>query len=168
MKAFVQRVLDTTKIESRNAKGELLGTSSFESFGLVVLLGWLESDAIISYSELEQNELWLMKKVISLRIFPDAQGHLNLSLSDYLKLKNVKGGILWVPQFTLAAELKSGLRPSFSKAMNSQLASQRFQLFQKELEQQKVDTIEMHFGHFGADMNLSFTNWGPLSFMLEK
>ena len=94
---------------------------------------------------------------------------MNLSLADYLKEHKSEGGILWVPQFTLAGKLDSGFRPSFTDAMAPDLARVRFLEWVKKTEAiQNQNSINHIFGDFGADMNLSFTNWGPLSLHLEK
>jgi len=91
---------------------------------------------------------------------------MNLSLTDYLKNSGGEGGILWVPQFTLAAELSSGFRPSFIKAMDPAVSKERFENVCANLQAQAP--VKFIFGQFGANMNLSFTNWGPVTIPLKK
>jgi D-aminoacyl-tRNA deacylase len=162
MRIFIQRVHGPTHI--RSAIGGQIFEDSFEGPGLVVLLGWLKDDE--SRGDLNVAEDWLASKTIGLRIFPDSQGKMNLSLEDYLKTQKKSGGILWVPQFTLAAELESGFRPSFTRAMSPDRAREQFLKWTKRF--QDTSTLRHFYGHFGADMNLSFTNWGPVSVPLEK
>lgn len=162
MKALVQRVRGRTEIQIKEEHKNLIHL--FEGVGLVVLLGWLESD--LSHKELEKTEDWILSRILGLRIFEDPSGKMNLSLDDYAQTNKIESGILWVSQFTLGAELESGFRPSFIKAMKPELAKKRYENFC-----QKVRSTSKHkniFGEFGADMNLSFTNWGPVTLLLEK
>lgn len=139
--------------------------SAFVGVGMVVLLGWTEEDQ--TRNDLQAAEEWTLKKIKGLRIFPDEEGRMNLSLSDYLKAEKIEGGILWVPQFTLAGKLDSGFRPSFSKAMQPQLAKERFEEWRDSVESEH-SPYPNNFGVFGANMELTFTNWGPVSLMLER
>jgi D-Tyr-tRNAtyr deacylase len=75
---------------------------------------------------------------------------------------------LWVSQFTLAAELESGYRPSYSKAMDSNIARERFRLFCESVKAQAIPGLSMIFGDFGQEMSLRYTNWGPLSILLNR
>lgn len=160
MKAVVQRTIGKTQIEYDKQ------CFSYEGHGLVALLGWELADEELTEEKLTANEEWLVSRIQGLRIFPDSEGKMNLSLSDYLKENSSEGGILWVPQFTLAAELKSGYRPSFVKAMNPEQSKTRFNnLVEKLNEESKVTNI---YGAFGSDMSLSFTNWGPVTIPLSK
>ena len=117
-------------------------------------------------SKLLQKEDWIRSRVQGLRIFPDAKGSMNLSLNDYLVASSQSGGILWVSQFTLAAELESGFRPSFTKAMEAVAAKERYDRFIKEIQVDKAK-IKNIFGIFGDDMDLNFCNWGPVTIPLE-
>ena len=137
----------------------------FLGVGLVVLLGWTQEDAL--RSDLEEAENWLLSKTAGLRVFPDEEGRMNLSLEKYLQAEQIDGGVLWVPQFTLAGRLDSGFRPSFTKAMDPAGAKKRFDAFTQKVKDQNFP-FKSVFGIFGADMELSFTNWGPVSLMLEK
>ncbi len=163
MKALVQRCKGEVSIEIKNAQGS--NTQRFSGVGLVVLLGWLESDA--SNPKLNEAEDWIFSRIEGLRIFEDTQGKMNLSLDDYCAQNKIEGGVLWVSQFTLAAELESGFRPSFTKAMNPTLAEKRYKDFCYKIKTLSTKHKNI-FGEFGADMQLSFCNWGPVTLMLEK
>lgn len=163
MKALIQRCHGEVSIQIEGgAEPKIL---SFKGVGLVVLLGWLESD--LNNPKLDESEDWILSRIEGLRIFEDANGKMNLSLDDYCAQNNIEGGVLWVSQFTLAAELESGFRPSFTKAMNPAQAEKRYKDFCY-----KVKTLSTQhkniFGEFAASMKLSFTNWGPVTIMLEK
>ena len=91
-------------------------------------------------------------------MFSDADGKMNLSLRD------VEGGLLLVSQFTLAADTKSGMRPSFSKAAPPTLGAE---LFEYLLSQAKSSHAVVESGQFGADMQVHLVNDGPVTFLLE-
>ncbi len=132
---------------------------------MIVLLGWDRNDE--NRVDLLEAEDWIINKVRKFRIFPDLEGKMNLDLEAYMKQEKIEGGILWVPQFTLAGTVDSGYRPSFSKAMQPLLAKARFTGFQKRVASSSKGYPDI-FGRFGADMELTFTNWGPVSMMLER
>jgi len=163
MRALIQRCKGEVSIEIEGPQGS--SKQSFAGVGLVVLLGWLESD--LSNPKINEAEDWILSRIEGLRIFEDAQGKMNLSLDDYCTQNKIEGGVLWVSQFTLAAEIESGFRPSFTKAMNPTQAEKRYKDFCY-----KVKTLSTKhkniFGEFGATMHLSFTNWGPVTLLLEK
>ncbi len=166
MKAIVQRVIGKTTIDST-----LNGVTSHEEmsdYGLLVLLGWEKSDEELESKKLEANEIWLMEKIIGLRIFPDENQKMNWNLKTFLESKNLhSGGILWVPQFTLSATLDSGFRPSFTAAMNPQLASARFSYWRKR-SLEATQPLKSIYGIFSADMTLSFSNWGPVTIPISR
>jgi D-aminoacyl-tRNA deacylase len=99
----------------------------------------------------------LADRVLAYRIFADAQGKMNLSLKD------IGGELLAVPQFTLAADTHSGLRPSFSTAASPRDGEQRFQEFVKKA----AESVKTSTGRFGADMQVSLVNDGPVTFWLQ-
>ena len=99
----------------------------------------------------------LAERVLAYRIFPDAQGKMNLSLKD------IGGELLAVPQFTLAADTASGLRPSFSSAA----APADGQLIFTKFAEKAAQEIRVALGRFGADMKVSLVNDGPVTFWLE-
>ena len=106
----------------------------------------------------EKDVARLAERLLGYRVFPDEEGRMNRSLRD------IDGGILLVPQFTLTADTKKGTRASFTKGAPPDKASEYFdrlvQLCREGLT--KVET-----GRFGADMKVSLTNDGPVTFWLE-
>ena len=106
----------------------------------------------------EQDAQQLLSKLLTYRVFSDEAGKMNRSVKD------VAGGILLVPQFTLAADTQSGTRPSFTPAAAPALGKQLFDYFvaQARLQHPQVET-----GQFGADMQVSLTNDGPVTFWLQ-
>jgi D-aminoacyl-tRNA deacylase len=119
--------------------------------GILALVGVERGD-----SELEA---WLLaERVVNYRIFPDAEGKMNRSLKD------VNGQLLAVPQFTLAADTNSGTRPSFSSAASPESAERLFRSFVEKVEEwlPRVAT-----GRFGANMQVSLVNDGPVTFWLQ-
>jgi D-tyrosyl-tRNA(Tyr) deacylase len=119
--------------------------------GLLLLLGIQKDDD-------ESAVLRMLDKVLAYRVFPDEQGHMNLSVTD------IGGGLLIVSQFTLAADTKKGLRPSFSKAAPPEVAEPLYDQF-VYLAQEKHGTVGC--GRFGADMQVQLVNDGPVTFLLE-
>jgi D-aminoacyl-tRNA deacylase len=100
----------------------------------------------------------LLEKVLSYRIFPDAGGRMNLSLRE------VGGGLLLVSQFTLAADTRKGARPGFSTAAAPEEAHR---LFDYLLARARLAHAPLASGEFGADMQVSLVNDGPVTFWLE-
>ena len=119
--------------------------------GLMVLLGIQVDD-----SEKEARKLAL--KTVSLRVFDDDKGDMNLDV------KSVGGGVLVVPNFTLAADTSRGNRPGFSTAMPPKEAEPLFELFATETSEL---TKGVQTGVFGADMQVQLVNDGPVTFLLE-
>lgn len=100
----------------------------------------------------------LLQRILNYRIFADEHGKMNLSLRD------INGGLLAVPQFTLAADTRSGNRPSFSTAAPPEVGRQLFDYFQ----QRSVEHYpHAQFGRFGADMQVALVNDGPVTFTLQ-
>jgi len=100
----------------------------------------------------------LLERILNYRIFPDAADKMNLSLRD------IQGGLLIVPQFTLAADTQKGNRPSFTSAASSEHGRQLFEYFQQHAS---VTYPSVQFGRFGADMKVSLINDGPVTFTLR-
>jgi D-tyrosyl-tRNA(Tyr) deacylase len=100
----------------------------------------------------------LLNKVLAYRIFPDAVGHMNLALSE------ISGGLLVVSQFTLAADTRKGLRPSFSSATPPIEAEVLYDDFVSRARQR---CEQVATGRFGADMKVQLENDGPVTFLLE-
>ena len=100
----------------------------------------------------------LAERVLGYRIFPDAEGKMNLSLLD------IKGELLAIPQFTLAADTKKGTRAGFSTAAAPEEGMRLFELFVKN-SREKIPGART--GQFGADMKVSLVNDGPVTFWLQ-
>ena len=119
--------------------------------GLVALVG-------VERGDTEVEALILAERVMNYRMFADAEGKMNLSVKD------VRGQILAVPQFTLAADTNSGQRPSFSSAA---LPGEAEKLFKRFVEKIEEWSPRVQTGQFGADMQLSLVNEGPVTFWLR-
>jgi D-tyrosyl-tRNA(Tyr) deacylase len=100
----------------------------------------------------------LLERLLGYRVFSDAEGKMNLGLRD------VNGGLLLVPQFTLAADTRKGNRPSFTPAAPPE-AGQR--LFEHLLERARCLHAQVQAGRFGADMRVTLTNDGPVTIWLQ-
>ncbi len=144
MKALLQRV----KEASVTIEADQLGSINQ---GLLVFVGLEKADDISIGSQ-------ILEKILSYRVFNDADGRMNLSVKD------IAGGVLLVPQFTLAAFTDRGLRPSFSDAMPPAGAHDLFQEMYQKLKERHEPTLS---GRFGADMQVSLVNDGPVTFLLE-
>lgn len=119
--------------------------------GLLVLVGVQRGD-----SEREADRL--LDRLLTYRVFPDADGRMNLSLQD------IRGGLLLVPQFTLAADTRKGTRPGFSGAAEPELGRRLFE-YMIGRARERHSTVET--GVFGADMQVTLVNDGPVTFWLE-
>ena len=119
--------------------------------GLLVLVGVEKND-----SEAQADRL--LERLLGYRVFPDTEGKMNLSLTD------IKGGLLLVPQFTLAADTQKGKRPSFSSAATPAKGQALFQYLVKKAQAVHSNVAT---GRFGADMQVSLINDGPVTFWLE-
>ncbi len=100
----------------------------------------------------------LLAKLLAYRVFPDADGKMNLNLAQ------AGGGLLLVPQFTLAADTRSGTRPSFTPAAPPQQARE---LFDYTVERAQASHPQVATGRFGADMKVALVNDGPVTFWLQ-
>jgi D-aminoacyl-tRNA deacylase len=119
--------------------------------GLLALIGVERGDA-------EAEAVQLAQRVLSYRVFSDAAGKMNQSVKD------TRGGLLAVPQFTLAADTRSGLRPSFSSAA---APAEGERLFLKFVEKAGALHSPVATGRFGAHMKVSLVNDGPVTFWLQ-
>lgn len=119
--------------------------------GLLVLVGIQKEDG-------EAQAERLLERLLSYRVFPDDAGKMNLCLRD------IGGGLLLVPQFTLAADTDKGTRPGFSTAAPPDAARA---LFGKLVQKACAAWPATASGEFGADMQVSLTNDGPVTFWLE-
>ncbi len=144
MIALLQRVAEA----SVRVDGQTIGQIGR---GLLVLLCAERGDTRIQAEA-------LLSKLLSYRVFADDAGKMNLNLGQ------VNGGLLLVPQFTLAADTRSGTRPSFTPAAPPQEASA---LFDYTVERARVARAVVETGRFGADMQVALVNDGPVTFWLQ-
>ncbi len=121
--------------------------------GLLVLVGIEEADN-------NEDISWLSQKIVNLRIFPDAEGVMNVSVKD------CGGEIIAVSQFTLHAATKKGNRPSYIKAAKPEVAIPLYESFVKVLEQELGKSIGT--GVFGADMKVALVNDGPVTIWIDS
>ena len=150
MIALIQRVSQASVVVG----GETIGAIKA---GLLILLCAERGDT-------EQQADALLDKILAYRIFSDAAGKMNLSVSD------VAGSLLLVPQFTLAADTNSGTRPSFTPAATPEIGRQLFDYFVSQARAKKMQNAalaQVETGQFGADMQVSLTNDGPVTFWLQ-
>ena len=145
MKLVVQRVKNA-KVDVENK------TVGRIEKGFLVLLG-------VTHTDTKETADYLVKKLCNLRVFEDEKGKMNLSIKD------VKGKLLIVSQFTLYADCTGGNRPSFINAAKPEIANELYEYFCKEC---KNKGIEVEKGIFGADMKVSLLNDGPVTIILEK
>lgn len=131
--------------------------------GLLVLLGVHADDADADVS-------WLAGKIAALRIFPDAEGKMNLSLTEFHRRAPTADsravGALVVSQFTLFASTRKGARPSFNDAAKPELAVPLYERFIAAL--QTLLGFEVATGRFGADMKVALVNDGPVTLILDS
>lgn len=144
MIALLQRV----SAASVSVEGAVVGAIER---GVLVLLGMERNDT-------DADAQRLIERVLGYRMFPDAQGKMNLSVQD------VRGGLLLVPQFTLAADTRKGTRPSFSPAAEPQVGQR---LFDCAVLRARAAHGNVATGRFGADMQVSLVNDGPVTFWLQ-
>ena len=144
MRAVIQRVKHASVVVDSESVGEI-------EQGLLVLLGVDKNDNRALADK-------LLNKVLNYRVFPDADDKMNLSLKD------IVGGMLVVSQFTLVADTKKGLRPSFSSAASPDLGRELYEHWVKEAEKSIPNVAT---GQFGSDMQVSLLNDGPVTFILE-
>ena len=145
MKALIQRVSSA----SVDVNGERIGEINK---GILVLLGVEREDNNAAADK-------LLKKIINYRIFPDEEGKMNLNLQQ------IDGELLIVSQFTLVADTKKGLRPGFSSGAAPELGEA---LYQYVIQEAKKKIPNVSTGQYGADMQVSLVNDGPVTFWLES
>ena len=144
MIGLIQRV---TRADVR-VNGEVVGEIGR---GILALIGVRKEDDTAAADR-------LLERLLAYRIFPDAEGKMNLSLQD------IRGGLLLVPQFTLAADTRKGTRAGFSTAAPPEMARD---LFEHLLRAAQGSQLLVAAGIFGADMQVSLVNDGPVTFWLE-
>lgn len=147
MRTVLQRVSQA----SVSIAGEIVGEISG---GLVVLLG-------IEGRDTELDADWLIQKITQMRIFSDEEGKMNNSLEDQ------NGSILVISQFTLHASTKKGNRPSFIQAARPEQAIPLYEYFLQQLSN-KLGENRVQSGKFGADMQVSLINDGPVTICIDS
>lgn len=145
MKIVVQRSLNASVSVDNKIVGKI-------DYGMVVLVGFTEGDTI---TDIE----YLANKLVNLRIYTDENGKMNNSILD------TKGQILSISQFTLYADTKKGNRPNYVNALESSQAEILYQKWNEALKT-KIEVVET--GIFGADMQVSLINDGPVTIILES
>lgn len=145
MRAVIQRV-SRAKVSVEN---EIIGEIGR---GILILLG-------VAVEDSETDAVYLLEKTVNLRIFEDAEDKMNLSLRD------VKGDLLVVSQFTLCGDARKGRRPSFIKAAAPDQANRLYEFFVNEARKQ-IGRVET--GKFQAMMNVELINDGPVTILLDS
>ncbi len=145
MRTVVQRV-KSASVEI-NAK-----IHSSINCGLLVLVGVEDIDTL-------EDAIWLAKKIVNLRIFPDENGIMNLSVKD------INGELLVISQFTLHALTKKGNRPSYVKAAKPELAIPIYEYFIEEITMELGKVVKS--GIFGANMQIELINDGPVTIIID-
>lgn len=143
MRAVVQRVSHASVTVDGTVTGEI-------GNGLLVLLGIAATDS-------DAETRWLARKILDLRIFPDAEGRMNRSLAD------ADGRLLVVSQFTLYADVRKGRRPSYNGAAEPKKARELYEDFVALCEKHTV----VRTGVFQAHMNVELVNDGPVTIILD-
>lgn len=145
MIALIQRVTQS----SVTVAGDVIASTGA---GLLVLLAVQPGDS-------EQTGTALLRKITKYRVFSDENGKMNLSLLD------ITGDLMLVPQFTLAADTRKGLRPGFSTAATPAEGARLFGILSDE-----ANKLPLHVGcgKFGADMQVALVNDGPVTFWLQE
>ena len=145
MRLVLQRVKKASVFVDNKVEGEI-------GLGLLVLLGVEQNDD-------KEDVLWLVKKLLGIRVFSDENGKMNLSL------KQVNGSVLVVSQFTLHASTKKGNRPSYMNAAEPKKANEFYEEF---ILQIKNEGVQVQTGVFGANMQVELINDGPVTIVLDS
>lgn len=145
MKVVVQRVLKS----SVSIDGSIY--SSIDN-GLLIFVGFTYGDNIKNIDK-------MVNKIINLRIFEDSNKKLNLSIKD------IKGSIMSISQFTLYADTKRGNRPSFKDALEYESAKELYDIFNQKLSE---EIPNLKTGIFGSDMKVELLNDGPITIIMEE
>ena len=144
MRALIQRVSEACVMVDHEVKGDIQA-------GLLILLG-------VTHNDNQADAEKLAAKIVKLRIFSDAEGKMNLSVQD------LGGSVLAVSQFTLYADAKKGNRPSYSAAARPEDANRLYESFVSAIQ---AHGLEVQQGVFGAHMQVSLINDGPVTIWLD-
>lgn len=145
MKIVVQRAKDAKVVVEGQTVGQI-------DKGFMLLVG-------VTHEDTEQDVNWLADKIVGLRVFEDEAGKMNHSVQD------IGGAVLSVSQFTLYGDCRKGRRPNFMAAARPEQAEQLYERFNDRLRSHGL-TVET--GRFGAMMDVSFTNDGPVTLILDS
>ncbi len=145
MRIVVQRV-------SKAAVSVNSGVIAEINRGLLVYLG-------VTHNDTENDAQFIAEKITGLRVFPDRQGKMNLSIND------INGDVMLVSNFTLHGDCRKGRRPGFDKAAKPELANQ---LYKKVTELIREKGVNVQKGRFGEHMEIESTNDGPVTFILDS
>lgn len=145
MKSVIQRVASASVTIENQFVAQI-------NQGLLLLVGIEDLDT-------QEDIDWLASKIVNLRIFADDQNVMNLSVKD------IKGEIIVVSQFTLHAATKKGNRPSYIKASKPDIAIPLYEKFVDQLQKEFGQKIQT--GHFGADMKVALVNDGPVTILID-
>ncbi|MEH6406751.1 MAG: D-aminoacyl-tRNA deacylase [Leeuwenhoekiella sp.] len=146
MRVVVQRVSEASVMIAGNLNGAI-------STGFLVLLG-------IENTDTSEDIDWLVRKITGLRVFSDENGMMNKSIQD------IHGEILLISQFTLHASTKKGNRPSFLNAAKPDVAIALYEKFVENLSKDLQNRVKT--GIFGADMQVSLVNNGPITIIMDS
>lgn len=146
MRAIVQRV----KSSSVSVNNKVIGRISY---GINVLIAVKKGDS-------KENVDYIAKKIMQLRIFPDKEGRMNMSIQD------IKGEILVISQFTLYGDCQKGNRPSYSQSASADDAVVLYEYFINYLKNNYPNKVES--GEFQADMSVCIQNDGPVTLIVES
>lgn len=146
MRAVVQRTASARVTVAGETKGSI-------GAGLLILLG-------VAHDDTPDDVAWLATKIATLRIFPDAEGRMNLSVRD------AGGDVLVVSQFTLIASTRKGSRPSFHEAARPAVAVPLYEEFIRAISTHVGRAA--HTGEFGADMDVALVNDGPVTLVIDS
>ena len=145
MRAVIQRVSESSVVIDEQKVAQI-------QQGLLVLLG-------IEMEDTKDDAVWLANKISHLRIFSDEEGVMNKSILE------VNAEVIVVSQFTLHAKTKKGNRPSYIKAARPEQAIPLYEQFKKDLSQSIANEVQS--GEFGADMQVSLINDGPVTILID-
>lgn len=145
MRVVIQRCKDAKVTVDGTVIGEI-------GKGLLLLVG-------VTHEDTEEDAKYLANKIAGLRIFEDDAGKMNYSVTD------TEGAILSVSQFTLYGDCRKGRRPNFMGAAAPAVAERLYDYFNQEL---RAGGLQVETGRFGAMMDVSLTNWGPVTLILDS
>ncbi len=146
MRVVIQRVIESSVTIDGNVKGKT-------GKGMMILVGFEATDT-------QEDIDWISYKIVNLRIFPDANGVMNVSILD------TDGEVLVISQFTLMASTKKGNRPSYIHAAPPEISIPLYEAFLKKMDELLPHPVQS--GIFGADMKVALINDGPVTILIDS